>query len=84
MKKLTGLIKKAGEHYVALCLELNVASQGESIQEARKMLQDAVNEYLSYIKENHLKKEVKAVPFETLREFLLDEAELIRPSPEFG
>ncbi len=69
MKELTGLIKKVGRHYVSLCLELNVASQGESIEEARKMLQEACKEYLSYIKEKHLEKEIKPAPLETLREF---------------
>jgi len=39
---LTGVIKKSGNFYVALCLELNVSSEGESIDEARKMLQEAV------------------------------------------
>ena len=50
-KQLTGIIKKAGNYYVALCLELNVSSQGESIEEARKMLKEACEEYLSYVKE---------------------------------
>ena len=36
--RLTGMIKKAGNYYVALCLELNVSSQGEGIEEARRML----------------------------------------------
>ena len=27
-KRLTGIIKKAGNYYVALCPELNVSSQG--------------------------------------------------------
>ena len=36
-----GIIKKSGDRYVALCLELNVSSQGECIVAARKMLQEA-------------------------------------------
>ena len=84
MKQLTGLIKKVGKHYVALCLEFNVASQGESMEEARKMLQEACEEYLSYIKEKHLEKEVKPTPLETLREFLVEKTESIRPSSEWS
>ena len=49
--QLTGIIKKSGDYYVALCLEINVSSQGESIEEARKMLQEACDEYLSYMKD---------------------------------
>jgi predicted RNase H-like HicB family nuclease len=78
--KLTGLIKKAGIYYVALCLELNVSSQGESIEEARRMLQEACGEYLSYMKEEKIVEEIQPVPLEVLREFLLEGAEYVRPS----
>lgn len=69
--QLTGIIKKAGNYYVALCLELNVSSQGESIEEARKMLQEACEEYLSYIKEEKLEEETRPAPLEVLREFVI-------------
>jgi len=71
--QLTGIIKKAGNYYVALCLELNVSSQGESIEEARRMLQEACEEYLSYIKERKLEEETEPAPLEVLREFLIHE-----------
>ncbi|MGR3311371.1 MAG: type II toxin-antitoxin system HicB family antitoxin [Candidatus Brocadiales bacterium] len=66
----TGLIKKYGDHYVALCPELNVASQGESLEEARRMLHDACYEYLTYIKEEERKSELIPATIDTLREFL--------------
>ena len=78
--KLTGLIKKAGIYYVALCLELNVSSQGESIEEARRMLQEACEVYLSYMEEEKIVEEIQPVPLEVLREFLLEGAEYVRPS----
>jgi predicted RNase H-like HicB family nuclease len=81
--QLTGIIKKSGDHYVALCLELNVASQGESIEDARRMLQEACSEYLLYLKDEELKGEIKPVPFEVLREFLIDDTECVRPSSEW-
>ncbi len=43
---LHNLIEKEGHIYSAVCLELNVASQGESIEEANKNLQEAVELYL--------------------------------------
>ena len=48
MKKLLlhNLIEKEGNLYSAICLELNVASQGENIEEAKKNLQEAVELYL--------------------------------------
>jgi predicted RNase H-like HicB family nuclease len=56
--RLTGIIKKCGKHYVALCLEFNVCSQGESIEEAKEMLEDACTEYLAYMKEQGLEHEI--------------------------
>ena len=39
-------ILKDGGQYVSLCLDLDVASQGSTIQEAKKMLAEAVTLYL--------------------------------------
>jgi len=83
-KQLTGLIKKSGNHYVALCLELNVSSQGETLEEAKSMLQDACNEYLSYMKEKGLEDQIKPVSTETLHEFLVEDVELIKISSEWS
>ena len=65
---------------MALCLELNVSSQGESIEEARRMLQEACEEYLSYINEKKLGDEIRPVSLEVLREFLIEDVEHVRPS----
>ena len=80
---LTGVIKKSGNFYVALCLELNVSSEGESIDEARKMLQDACKEYLGYMKDEGLVDEIQPVPLEVLREFLIDDVEYVHPSSDW-
>ena len=39
-------ILKDGRQFVSLCLDLDVASQGSTIQEAKKMLAEAVTLYL--------------------------------------
>ena len=41
-KKLTAIIERENEGYVALCPELDVASQGITVDEARKNLQEAL------------------------------------------
>ena len=41
-RKLTAIIEREGEGYVALCPEIDIASQGDSIHEARKNLQEAL------------------------------------------
>jgi predicted RNase H-like HicB family nuclease len=44
--QMTAIIEREGDGYVALCPELDVASQGESIEDARKNLQEAVELFL--------------------------------------
>ena len=41
-KKLTAIIEREGGGFVALCPELDIASQGDTIDEARKNLQEAL------------------------------------------
>ena len=45
------LIEKEGEMYSAICLELNVASQGKNIQKAMANLREAVELYLEDVYE---------------------------------
>jgi predicted RNase H-like HicB family nuclease len=40
--QLTALIEREGDGYVALCPELDVASQGATVEEARTNLVEAV------------------------------------------
>lgn len=83
-RRLTGLIKKSGNHYVALCLELNVSSQGESIEEAKHMLEEACEEYLSYMYDEKLQDQIKPIPLEVLHEFLIEDVDVIRPSGDWA
>ncbi|TVR89969.1 MAG: type II toxin-antitoxin system HicB family antitoxin [Spirochaetaceae bacterium] len=41
-KQLTAIIEREGDSYVALCPEVDVASQGESVDEARANLVEAL------------------------------------------
>ncbi len=38
VQQLTAIIEREGDGYVALCPELDVASEGESVDEARQNL----------------------------------------------
>jgi predicted RNase H-like HicB family nuclease len=40
--KLTAIIEREGDGYVALCPQLDVASQGDSVEEARDNLREAL------------------------------------------
>lgn len=57
MKKLEltcVVTKDNGEDYCSLCLELNVASQGSTVPEARRMLKEAVLLYVETSLEENL------------------------------
>ncbi|MBM3789255.1 MAG: type II toxin-antitoxin system HicB family antitoxin [Acidobacteria bacterium] len=42
VRQMTAIIEREGDGYVALCPELDIASQGASIEEARRNLQEAL------------------------------------------
>ena len=46
IQQVTATIEREGDGYLALCPELDVASQGDSIESARKNLQEAVELFL--------------------------------------
>jgi predicted RNase H-like HicB family nuclease len=41
-KQLTAIIEREGEGYVSLCPEFDIASQGDTIEEARENLREAL------------------------------------------
>lgn len=41
-RRFTAVIEREGDGYVALCPELDIASQGDSIEEARDNLREAL------------------------------------------
>jgi predicted RNase H-like HicB family nuclease len=41
-RRLTAIIEREGDGYVSLCPELDIASQGDSIEGARENLREAV------------------------------------------
>ncbi len=50
----TSVIVKEGKSYTALCLELDVASQGETVQEAKDALAEATTLYVESAIESNL------------------------------
>jgi predicted RNase H-like HicB family nuclease len=41
-RQLTAIIEREGDGYVALCPELDIASQGDTVESARDHLRDAL------------------------------------------
>lgn len=54
-RQLTAIIEREGNGYVSLCPELDIASQGDTIEEARKNLQEALELFF----ESASKEEIK-------------------------
>ena len=72
MKPLTCLIKKEGNQYASLCVELDIASCGKNKKESLDSLRDAVEAYLEYmVAENRRDEIYRPVPIDDLKEFLV-------------
>ncbi len=50
IRRLTALIEREGDGFVALCPEVDVASQGDTIEQARAYLQEAAVPFLRHDK----------------------------------
>ncbi len=46
LRQFTGIIEREGDGYVALCPELDIASQGNTVEEARRNLVEAIELFL--------------------------------------
>ena len=58
--ELTAVIERDRDGYVALCPEVDVASQGNTIQEARKNLEEAVTLFFETASDSELKSRIRS------------------------
>jgi predicted RNase H-like HicB family nuclease len=61
----TGIIEKEGGVYVALCPELDVASQGATVEEATVNLKEAVELFLEHASAEEVKRRLHTEIFVT-------------------
>ena len=54
IQNFTAIIEKEDDMYVALCPELDIASQGDSIEEAKKNLQEAIELFFEHASEEEI------------------------------
>jgi len=54
-KRLTAIIEREGDGYVALCPEVDVASQGATVDEARANLQEALELFFEAASEEEVR-----------------------------
>ena len=66
--RLTAIIEREGTGYTSLCPELDIASQGDTVEEARAMLREAVQLFMETASpheiESRLEGELYITPFE--------------------
>jgi predicted RNase H-like HicB family nuclease len=53
-KQLTAIIEREGDGYVSLCPELDIASQGDTIEKARDNLREAVELFFETASPNEI------------------------------
>ena len=63
--KLTAVIEREGEGYVSLCPELDVASQGKTIEEARDNLREALELFFESASPDEVKQRLRREVFVT-------------------
>jgi predicted RNase H-like HicB family nuclease len=52
--RVTAIIEREDDGYVALCPELDIASQGDSVEEARRNLSEAIEGFLEAASETEI------------------------------
>jgi len=65
MNSYTAIVEKEGNLYAALCPELDVASQGATIEEATANLKEAVELFLECADANEIKRRLHTEVFIT-------------------
>ena len=64
-RQLTAIIEREGDCYVALCPELDIASQGDSVEEARLNLIEALELFVDGADPSELDRRLKNEIFVT-------------------
>jgi predicted RNase H-like HicB family nuclease len=54
-RNFTAIIEREGDGYVSLCPELDIASQGETVEEARRNLAEALELFFENASQSEIK-----------------------------
>lgn len=60
LKQITAIISREDDGYVSLCPELDIASQGETIEDARENLQEALELFFETASSEEIKTHMRA------------------------
>lgn len=64
-QELTAFIEREGTGYVALCPELDIASQGETVEEARRNLTEALELFFESASPDEIKERLHSEVYVT-------------------
>ena len=70
--KLTAIIEREGDGYVSLCPELDIASQGDTVEQARDNLREALELFFETASSEEIKKRLHDEVFVTQLEVTID------------
>ncbi len=65
MRSMTAIIEKEGSGYVALCPELDIASQGDTILDAKENLKEALELFFETASPEEIKTRLRSEVFIT-------------------
>lgn len=69
--KLTAVIEREGNGYVSLCPELDIASQGNNVEQARDNLKEAIELFFECASPEEIKKRIHEEVFVTQVEVIV-------------
>ena len=65
LRNFTAIIEKEGIGYVALCPELDIASQGDTVEESKANLHEAIELFFEHASDSEIEYRLKADIFIT-------------------
>ena len=63
--QLTAFIEREADGYVSLCPELDIASQGDTVEEARRNLEEAVQLFFETASANEVRERLRSEVYVT-------------------
>ena len=68
-RQFTAIIEREGTGYVSLCPELDIASQGDTVEQARNNLAEALELFFENASESEIKERLHGEIFITITRF---------------
>lgn len=72
--KLTAIIEREGSGFVSLCPELDIASQGDSVEQARENLREALELFFETASAREIEQRLRGEVFVTQIEVVVGQA----------